>query len=371
MLITMFTYFFCLALGSAYGGGDLKKLIKEAIAEELGDDMQGLKIATKGIEASTRFVKRKITPSVGCKSNNAEDDFLPLVRELKLTNEYRLSALVSEISEEDLINVLVCGLSAEESETIRTKHGKLEVTEPYTFQWAKIEEELKEKASAEEIERLVKMRCEEKGTGVESLSYGPFSEYLTNNPRFRSVVVANGQNLPFGHLFKEEVYSLRPAMGVSSSDLVRQRQPLMYIRELVGRVDLILVDKTSKDNVFSRNDVEVAAEIKTVESMSTESKLDESLREACLQLIGLCAANSKKSPPVVLSNLNKKNYVLTLSRKENPEVELRYNLHIWKYDNVNSAIRCATMCAMRPCFTHDFGRCPTRSSSIAEEHDED
>jgi hypothetical protein len=101
-------------------------------------------------------------------------------------------------------------------------------------------------------------------------------------------------------------------------------------------------------------------EIKRVEDFV----LEDSLREAVLQLIGGNASNSFHSPPVLLTNLASMHFVLYITLEGDPTVELRFKLNVLKMETFGVALafveeRTSTMMSV----TLHMGRKPTPPSS--------
>lgn len=92
--------------------------------------------------------------------------------------------------------------------------------------------------------------------------------------------------------------------------------------------------------------------------------LEDSLREAVLQLIGGNASNSFHSPPVLLTNLARMHFVLYITLVSDPTEALRFKLNVIKMPTFGVAIafleeRTAEMKSV----TLHLGRKPTPSSS--------
>ena len=108
-------------------------------------------------------------------------------------------------------------------------------------------------------------------------------------------------------------------------------QRVFHRHRVQGRTDLVVLPTRRHGGPIIRNMVEVAIEIKTVAGLQHSE--DGCLLEAQLQLIGLNAFNTLKSPPVVLSNLAKTHHV----------VYLDYNQDGWSY--VIKRKKCSTFAA--------------------------
>ncbi len=312
--------------------------------------LEGMQTALQNIAIEQRNIARQIiqvsrktlTPSSGCLSQNAERDFLPLVQNLGLASTSSLGLIVTT------------GTSS-----FRSKEWK-----DLDFTWCKSLETL------QSISIPQKPTIEDKV--LEKTSYEAVCRYVNELINEEAVVVADGQHLAYSTLFREDIYTLQPRIYVSGDELVKNLQPLQLITEVKGRTDIIVVDMNDVPHIeleiFSRYNVIFAIEIKTIEGFSND---DACLRECCLQLIGLCAGNHKKTPSVLTTNLQEKHYVLSLSHGENPGSSLRFSLHITKFETFKGAIDHAYSMSQRPCFTSVFARPPTPRASISVEDDSD
>jgi hypothetical protein len=112
-------------------------------------------------------------------------------------------------------------------------------------------------------------------------------------------IVADDATLAEGLLYGLLLYSFRTTII---------RRPY----RLRGRTDIIVVDPD--DAILSRSSTLFAVEIKsTVDVKDDEKGINQALREACLQLVGLNAAYENRSPPVIQSYQTRLHYVHTSS----------------------------------------------------------
>ena len=192
----------------------------------------------------------------------------------------------------------------------------------------------------------------------ESDSYDPLLQHLCGNG-ICAVDVSEGTGLPGSLLFCEELWTLRKnSLPRGAEDLRKPGYTLAFKYILRGRTDIV-VKKYAKDPVGKSNN-RYFIEIKRVEDFKEE----ESLREAVLQLIGGNASNSFHSPPVLLTNLAGKHFVLFITLDGDPMVELKFKLNVVKMSSFGVALafveeRTAEMNSV----TLDFGRRPSPLSS--------
>jgi hypothetical protein len=146
------------------------------------------------------------------------------------------------------------------------------------------------------------------------------------------VNVSEGQGLPDGLLYHEELWTLKKNTSLRSEDLRKISQEPIFKYILRGRTDLVR-KKNSADPLGKSNN-RYFIEIKRADDFVEE----DSLREAALQLIGGNASNSFHSPPVLLTNLAKKHFVLYISLVGDPTVELRFKLNIVKMPSFGVAL---------------------------------
>lgn len=272
-----------------------------------------LGLSLKSVKALVTFTKRQVTPSDGCKTTN-QSTFIGLMDTLGLQCTMNLSeiAVAHDSAEKDLLG-------------------------NFTYSWAQENE---------------------------NAGYPPLKAYLEQIGFKRVHIVANGEDLPGGLLFKEDIFSLRPCSGKPASVWRKTGNEPQKMFEISGRTDIVVVNELCKHRHYGRSNVDIAFEVKTTTGFSNAN---ECLREAVLQMIGLNVSNVYRSPPVILTDLNKKHYVIYLFRDENPEEHLAFALKITKFVALTEAIEFVrTTILPRGCITRDFGRCLTPGSSLSD-----
>jgi len=123
-----------------------------------------------------------------------------------------------------------------------------------------------------------------------------------------------------------------------------------------GRVDIVVLNKIfdiKPDTKILLHMVHFAFEIKTHKDLS--EKRDGCVREAVIQVIGLCADNQNNSPCVILTDLTQLFYVVYLHRIDRP---LTFQILVQSCSNLHSAITLALEKSEK-CISFNFGRPPT------------
>lgn len=192
---------------------------------------------------------------------------------------------------------------------------------------------------------------------MESDSYEPLQKHLLTCG-IDTVKIGEGQGLPDGVLYHEELWTLKKNVSLRSEELRKTGDEPVFKYILHGRTDLVRT-KCSEESLGKSNN-RYFIEIKRVKDFVEE----DSLREAVLQLIGGNVSNSFHSPPVLLTNLAKMHYVLYITLVGDPNLELRFKLNVIRMPSFGAAIafleeRTAEMKSV----TLHLGRKPTPPSS--------
>jgi len=192
---------------------------------------------------------------------------------------------------------------------------------------------------------------------LESSSYPKLQEHLTRHG-VDTVIVGEGQGLPDGLLYREELWTLKRNTILRSADLRKVGQESIFKYTLRGRTDL--VRKKRRDDPLGKSNNRYFIEIKRGEDFVKE----DSLREAVLQLIGGNASNTFHSPPVLLTNLLSMHFVLFITLEGDPTTELRFKLNVLKMGTFGVALAFVEeqTSTMRSVTSH-MGRKPTPPSS--------
>eukprot|EP01038_Epipyxis_sp_PR26KG_P017685 gene17685-24628_t len=188
------------------------------------------------------------------------------------------------------------------------------------------------------------------GSKVEVESYELLIEYL-KGVGFNAFDVHKGKSLPSGNLFHASVHSF-----VADT---RKRQLVFHVK---GTSDIIVLhEKVVKLNLMRRRDILMAIEVKTVSAMG--GNLNECLREAVIQLVGLNCANIQRSPPVLLTNLVGRHFVLYLEQ-ENKDSDIM--LKVVKFKSISHALSRCVQIYSRNAITCDWGRSQSPDNSDAK-----
>jgi len=192
-------------------------------------------------------------------------------------------------------------------------------------------------------------------------SYGPLCQTLSSYG-LHAVNVADGQYLFDKLLFTQHVWSIRKFDA--NGKLI---QPVIHKGRVSGRVDIVVLYDPfdmEPDSKLLRNMVRFAFEIKTHKYLS--EKREGCVREAVIQVIGLCADNQNNSPCVILTDLTAQFYVVYLHKIDNP---LNFDIQVQPCSNLHSAITLASD-KSKECISFNFGRPPTPPSSYFREEAE-
>jgi len=177
--------------------------------------------------------------------------------------------------------------------------------------------------------------------------YMPLISYLSKC-RLRSFDIHKGEGLPSACLFHVPVYTLKTNYS--------QPQLILYVK---GTSDVLVVSPTAPTNIhfLKRSQYEFCIEVKTVEAM--KNNINECLREALIQLIGLNVNNTYRSPSVILTNLIRRHFVLLLDLDDEERIFLR----ILRFSAFHQALFfCNSLCDREP-VTANWGRAPTPEGS--------
>lgn len=170
-----------------------------------------------------------------------------------------------------------------------------------------------------------------------------------------SCVIGNGQCLPNGLLFNVAVHTMRKNIIVRSVDLRKTGEEPKHVFNLCGRSDVIAL--LPGRLIVSRMNTRYVIEVKV-----KGFKLNEALKESYLQLVGLSIDNNNTSPPVILTDLNEKHYVLCLEVEDS--LSLKFRLSIKQFPSLLLCIQRCRALANLPCITTRFGSAPTPPSSL-------
>lgn len=162
-----------------------------------------------------------------------------------------------------------------------------------------------------------------------------------------AVIVSNGQHLYNSLLFNQNIYSAR------RTDLSGARLNTIYKGCVRGRTDIVVLNRwvdVNGDFIVSRNLVKFAIEIKP--RLPPRSKLlSGAIREACTQVLGLCADNNICTPSVILTDLESQFVVVYLTSPS----QFRYEIKQQKCLNLVSALEFADAVSVN-CVSTYFAR---------------
>lgn len=193
-------------------------------------------------------------------------------------------------------------------------------------------------------------------------SYSPFCDafnlFFVQSPNFSTAVcVSNGEHLMNGLLFETKLWSIRQYDVFN-----KKRGNVMFKATVKGRTDIVILrERNHLIGDILRNEVGFVIEVKTPTEMKG-SKLNSSIREATIQLIGLCGDNCYTTPCVLLTDFSKKFLVVYLSRET--IIPLKYKIFIQQCTSIAAAINFAIFQASKECISTDFGRPDSPSESL-------
>jgi hypothetical protein len=191
----------------------------------------------------------------------------------------------------------------------------------------------------------------------EFASYEPLLQHLRDHG-ICAVRVDKGQDLPDSLLYDEEFWTLKRNTSLRSKDLRKASEETIFKYTLRGLTDLVRKNDAAYPLGNSNNRYFI--EIKRVKDFV----LEDSLREAVLQLIGGNVSNSFHSPPVLLTNLAEMHFVLYITLAGDPRVKLSFNLNVVQMPSFGVALAFVEeyTAEMRSVTLH-LGRKPTPLSS--------
>jgi len=146
---------------------------------------------------------------------------------------------------------------------------------------------------------------------LESTSYGPVCNFLQRLGLIAEDV-SGGQKCVNRRLYNSEIYSLR-----QNDPSTLKGQKVYLLHRVQGRTDIAVLAQNRNGGQIMKHMVSFAIEIKTTKALANSH--DGCMLEAQLQLIGLNAFNTVRSPPVVLTNLARTHKVLYIEYKEGTE----------------------------------------------------
>jgi hypothetical protein len=162
---------------------------------------------------------------------------------------------------------------------------------------------------------------------------------------FIAVAVGNGTRLRKDKLlFDANLFSLRQVVRADAP-----RQSVFFKCHVRGATDIVvLYDNLVGETILAHN-VKFAIEIK--KDLSAAAKRAAGLREAITELLGLCALNSRATPPVLLTDLKACHFVVRMTVDGE-----RYKTVVEECDSLKEALQRAVFVSELPCCTDKFAR---------------
>jgi hypothetical protein len=195
---------------------------------------------------------------------------------------------------------------------------------------------------------------------TESSAYEPLKDFLCSMG-LHPQIIGSGTGLPNGLLYNVDIYTLKPRRSVSSDVLREKHIEPKLIFQLRGRTDLVVL--THENAPMSNMYIKYYIEVKTVMDFNDET----AMREAILQLIGGNIAARYHSPPVLLTDLNSKNFVLNIIHNVHYDHDvLVFALNVTKFNTFGEALQYVESLTVEiMSVTQDFARMPTPRVSIS------
>ena len=322
--------------------------------------MQTMLFDMKDLKQQTKIAFKSLTPSAACKSeNNAE--FTYLVDSLKLAYGPILSELVKQYEGPELVRYAKHKFNFKWSVEVGLKGMSIETDAKADTKPADPDTDAAAVYDGEAVD-------EKQDKVIEKTSYKPLILYL-EKLNLHSADVSEGVRCQNKNLFNSDVFTLRKGTAFSSETLRLTAQAPVFIQNIRGRTDVIILRGGCEHApVYHKAHVKVAVEIKTIKGLKF---VDGALREAAIQLIGLNAQNCESTPVVLLTNFMRKHFVLYLTMGDDPERNLKYELHIVQLQTFESALEFADDQSIKEPISLNFGRKPTPPASVVDEEDED
>ena len=212
------------------------------------------------------------------------------------------------------------------------------------------------------------------GDGHERLSY-PFVVAYLNSRDIPCHICGDGDKCTGTSklLFDKEVYSIRPYSGAHVAELEEHQRPV-HKYNVCGRPDIITTfEHAAAPMFYLPHHVRYALEIKKVSSMNTAAGTTAAIKEGILNMVGLNVDNSSGSPPVIVTDLNGKHYVLYIIMASSNPLEYQADIvYFTKFADAVSFVEtevCSGHARKRNCCTRDFGR-PGSAPSVPKCYDD-
>ena len=285
--------------------------------------MFGLQLGVQTIQQQTYFEHRTFTPSNAMKSENAIE-FTRIFSSVKLAFGPDLSSKVTQLP-------------------TPTNFAPVK----FRFQWSR--------QDAGEDDNI-----------LEKVSYGPVCDFL-KEIGLQGIDVSEGENCPSKVLYDSNIYTIRKGLDYNTESLRTIGKLPTFVERIRGRSDIAVVKEGAEVTPYvHKSHVDFVIEIKTIRGFQSDKQC---FREAATQLVGLNVENLDTSPSVLLTNLAKKHYVLSLSIGDDSAQSLTFKLHIERCDSFEYAVQRCKDLGTRESFSMHFGRKPTPPQSSGSESD--
>jgi hypothetical protein len=171
----------------------------------------------------------------------------------------------------------------------------------------------------------------------EPASYPHVVAYLKKEFSIDAFNVDSGKGLMNSQLFDVKIYTLRSATDKVIAQLRGTYSERMLKYCLRGHPDVVILNDANGG--ISCGNLCCSIEIKPSAEFNTPSTINAGLREGNLQLIGTNASNVYSSPSVLVTDLQKNNFLMYLTIADNAEIALKFDLEILSFTQFNYAIQ--------------------------------
>ena len=199
------------------------------------------------------------------------------------------------------------------------------------------------------------------GKQLESSVYSPFIDAVKGTLlklKLEIYDVSGGQYLWDQLLYTTNLCTLR-----LFDESGRKTGPVYYKGRICGRTDLVVVDNEGPWAYILTHNVRFAIEVKL--PLKSKSELDSAMREATIQLLGLCGDNPYRSPPVVLTDFV--NVFIVFSIRRTSQIPLKFEIDAISFPDISSALSSACDLSMKPGVSANLGRNNTPDRSAEDD----
>jgi hypothetical protein len=168
--------------------------------------------------------------------------------------------------------------------------------------------------------------------------------------------VSKGQNLwEDQFLYTTNISSLR-----TLDEHGRKTGPVHYKGQIRGRTDLVVVDNRGPWAYILSHNVRFVIEVKL--PMKSQSELSSAVRDATIQLLGLCCDNYYRTPPVLLTDFS--NVFIVFSIRRSSRFPLKFDIDATRFPDICTALSSAYDLCIKLGVSVELGRSNTPDGSV-------